>query len=265
MTYTLSYNKNVEGWTSFFSYYPEMMIGMNGSFYSFKGGELYKHNTNANRNTFYQDWWNKVDNVIPPNNSTNAFAPSKVTSVFNDEPMTVKNFKTIATYGNKPWDCTVVTDLSTGSIDSSYFVEKEGNWFAYIRNLNGDTNLKLRSAQGVGSVDLVEDAGTSATVLNFTFNIGTIVSVGDLAYINNAGAIEPIGPVTAVSLNSFTVDNSNVLLSTPVNGNYVLYIKNSVAESYGARGYYMQYELTNSSRDRAELFSVKTNIFKSYP
>jgi len=86
-----------------------------------------------------------------------------------------------------------------------------------------------------------------------------------LAYINNAGTIEPIGPVTAVSLNSFTVDNSNVLLSTPVNGNYVLYIKNSVAESYGARGYYMQYELTNSSRDRAELFSVKTNIFKSYP
>lgn len=265
MEKTLSYNKNVEGWTSFFSYMPDMMIGMNGSFYSFKGGELYKHNTNQNRNTFYQDWWNKVDNVTPPENSPNAFAPSRVTSVFNDEPMTVKNFKTIATYGNQPWDCSVVTDLSTGEIDSSYFVEKEGNWFAYIRNLSGDDNLRLRSAQGVGSVDLVEDAGTSATVLNFTFNIGTIISIGDIAYINNAGTIEIIGPVTAVAQSSFTVNNSNVLYSTPADGDYVLYIKNSVAESYGARGYYMQYELENSSTDRAELFSVKSNIFKSYP
>lgn len=263
MKYTLTYNKNVEGWTSFFSYQPEMMVGMNGAFYSFKGGELYKHNTNVNRNTFYQDWWDKVDFPIVP--SPRSFEPSRVRSVFNDEPMTVKNFKTIATYGNSPWNCSVVTDLSTGDIDSSYFEEKEGNWFAYIRNLSGDDNLRLRSAQGVGSVDLVEDPSTSATVLNFTFNIGTIVSIGDIAYINNAGIIESIGPVTAVSVNSFTVDNSNILLSTPVNGDYILYIKNSVAESYGARGYYMQYELENGSTSRVELFSVKSNVFKSYP
>jgi hypothetical protein len=259
MTYTLSYNKDVDGWTSFFSYKPDMMIGMNGSFYSFKGGELYKHNTNTARNTFYKEWWTKFG--LPGGE----FEPSRVTSVFNDEPLTVKNFKTIATYGNRPWDCTVITDLSTGEIDSSYFVEKEGNWFAYIRNVSGDDNLRLRSAQGVGSVDLVEDAGTSATVLNFTFNIGTIISVGDAAYINNAGVIEPIGPVTSVSSNSFTVNNSNVLLSTPVDGDFILYIKNSVAESYGARGYYMQYELEYGLPDRVELFSVKSNIFKSYP
>jgi len=122
------------------------MIGMNGAFYSFKGGELYKHNTNVNRNTFYYDWWDELG--FPDN----AFEPSKVTSVFNKEPLTIKNFKTIATYGNSPWSCSVITDLSTGEIDSTYFVEKEGNWFAYIRSLSGDDNLRLRSAQGVGSV-----------------------------------------------------------------------------------------------------------------
>lgn len=265
MKYTLTYNKNVEGWTSFFSYHPEITLGMNGAFYSFKGGDLYKHNTNAKRNTFYQEWWNKVDGVIAPNNSTKSFEPSRVKSVFNDEPMTIKNFKTIATYGNSPWNCSVITDLSTGDIDSGYFVEKEGNWFAYIRSLSGGDNLRLRSAQGVGSVNLVENPGTSATVLNFTFNIGTIVSIGDIAYINNAGNIESIGPVTAISTKSFTVNNSNVLLSTPTNGDYILYIKNSVAESYGARGYYMQYELENGSDSRVELFSVKSNVFKSYP
>jgi hypothetical protein len=263
MKYTLTYNKNVEGWTSFFSYHPEMMLGMNGAFYSFKGGELYKHNTNANRNTFYQDWWDRVDFPIVP--SPNAFEPSKVKSVFNKEPLTIKNFKTIATYGNSPWSCSVVTDLSTGDIDSTYFVEKEGNWFAYIRSLSGNNNLKLRSAQGVGSVSLVQSPGTSATVLNFTFNIGTIVSIGDLAYKNNAGVIQFIGAVTGFTNTSITINNTPPLANPVSNGNYILYIKNSVAESYGARGYYMQYELENGSNDRVELFSVKSNVFKSYP
>jgi len=259
MKYTLTYNKNVEGWTSFFSYHPEMMLGMNGAFYSFKGGELYKHNTNVNRNTFYQDWWNKLGF---PNN---AFEPSKVTSVFNKEPLTIKNFKTIATYGNKPWDCSVITDLSTGEIDSTYFEEKEGNWFAYIRSLSGDDNLRLRSAQGVGSVDTVDNPGTSATVLNFTFNIGTIVSIGDLAYRNNAGTIEFIGAITAFTNTSIEINNTPPSANAVNNGDYILYIKNSVAESYGARGYYMQFELENGSTDRVELFSVKSNVFKSYP
>jgi hypothetical protein len=259
MKYTLTYNKNVEGWTSFFSYHPEMMLGMNGAFYSFKGGELYKHNTNVNRNTFYYDWWDELG--FPED----AFEPSKVTSVFNKEPLTIKNFKTIATYGNSPWNCTVITDLSTGEIDSTYFVEKEGNWFAYIRSLSGDDNLRLRSAQGVGSVDTVDDPGTATAVLNFTFNIGTIVSIGDLAYRNNAGVIEFIGPITDFTKTSITIDN-DVIGSEVVNdGDYILYIKNSVAESYGARGYYMQYELENGSQDRVELFSVKSNVFKSYP
>jgi hypothetical protein len=236
-----------------------MMLGMNGAFYSFKGGELYKHNTNVNRNTFYQEWWDELG--FPDN----AFEPSKVTSVFNDEPLTIKNFKTIATYGNSPWSCSVITDLSTGEIDSSYFVEKEGNWFAYIRSLSGDDNLRLRSAQGVGSVDTVDDPGTAIAVLNFTFNIGTIVSIGDLAYRNNAGVIEFIGPITDFTKTSITIDN-DVIGSEVVNdGDYILYIKNSVAESYGARGYYMKYELENGSNNRVELFSVKSNVFKSYP
>jgi hypothetical protein len=263
MKYTLTYNKNVEGWTSFFSYHPEMMIGMNGAFYSFKGGELYKHNTNVNRNTFYQDWWDRVDFPIVP--SPNAFEPSRVTSVFNKEPLTIKNFKTIATYGNSPWSCSVITDLSTGEIDSTYFEEKEGNWFAYIRNLSGDDNLRLRSAQGVGSVNLVQSPGTAATVLNFTFNIGTIVSIGDLVYRNDAGTIEFIGAITAFTNTSITINNTPPLANAVSNGDYILYIKNSVAESYGARGYYMQYELENGSTDRVELFSVKSNVFKSYP
>ena len=259
MEKTLSYSGAAQGWTSFFSYIPDMMIGMNSNFYSFKNGELYKHNSNTSRNTFYKEWFDKISQPLL------AYNPSSVTSVFNVEPMTVKNFKTIATYGNTAWDCTVTTDLSTGFVDSSYFEEKEGNWFSYIRNNSGDENLKLRSAQGIGSVDTVLNPGTSNTKLQFNFNIGTIVSIGDEAYMNNAGNIEFIGDITAVDLKEITINNGVIGLPSPSAGDYILYIKNSVAESNGARGYYMQYKLENYSTSRVELFSVKSNIFKSYP
>jgi len=51
--YTLTYSEGAKGWTSFFSYYPDFMIGMNQFFYSFAGGNLYRHNTNEARNKFY--------------------------------------------------------------------------------------------------------------------------------------------------------------------------------------------------------------------
>ena len=61
---------------SFYSYIPEMMVGMNSYFYTFKNGELYRHNSNENRNTFY-----------------GSFTPTSITSVFNPDVLTVKNFK----------------------------------------------------------------------------------------------------------------------------------------------------------------------------
>ena len=51
--YTLTYDEGVQGFPSFYSYYPEWMIGMNNYFYTFSGGDLYRHNVNSTRNNFY--------------------------------------------------------------------------------------------------------------------------------------------------------------------------------------------------------------------
>jgi hypothetical protein len=51
--YTLTYSEGVEGWASFYSFLPDWMIGMNNYFYTFKGGNLYRHNVNNTRNNFY--------------------------------------------------------------------------------------------------------------------------------------------------------------------------------------------------------------------
>lgn len=248
MEYTLSFSEDSKGWTSFFSFIPEKMIGMNSYFYTFKNGNLYRHNSNELRNNFYGVQYN-----------------SKVTGVFNVENGTVKNFKTISLNSDDSWNCNVITDLDTGFISPSYFSLKEGDYFGYIRRYESDTNLSMRSAQGIGGVSTVNSANPAAVVLSFSFGIGSIINVGDIAYKNNAGALMKLGPIVAVSSNSVTVNTSVTGGNIPSVSDYVLCLKNSTAESYGARGYYMQFELENDNTSRVELFSVGSSIFKSYP
>ena len=69
MAETLTYSPDVKGWPSFYSYIPEWMAGMNNYFYSFKGGNLYRHNTNEVRNQYYGVNYS-----------------SQMTSIFNDNP-----------------------------------------------------------------------------------------------------------------------------------------------------------------------------------
>ena len=57
VNYTLTYSDKSEGWPSFYSFIPDYMIGMNSYFYTFKNGNLYRHNTNDIRNQHPdRDW-----------------------------------------------------------------------------------------------------------------------------------------------------------------------------------------------------------------
>jgi hypothetical protein len=262
MEYTLSFSEASKGWTSFFSFKPEVMIGMNSYFYTFKDGNLYRHNVNENRNEFYGQQYN-----------------SKVTSVFNAESSTVKNFKTISLNSDAPWYCTLTTDMATGFIDSNYFVLKEGDYFAYIRRNADSVDLNLRSAQGLGKPSVIIATLPAAVRVTFGYTITSIVSVGDIAYRNDNGNLQKLGkivdtsyvpivgpiPVGTNGINTITIDTTVTDGHIPLVTDFILFIKNSIAESYGALGYYMQFEIENNSTSRVELFSVGSNLFKSYP
>lgn len=261
MANTIAYSDSSQGWTSFFSYIPEKIIGMNSFLYTFKGGNLYRHNTNETRNNFYGQQFT-----------------SKVSGVFNLDPTSVKNFNTFSTDNDTPWNCTFYTDLSKGHILSSQFVEKEGGYFAYIRSSSNSNDLRLRSSQGIGVPVSVDSSNTSAVVVTFSGNIGSILSVGDNVLAgtieNNAVASTRfIGVVTARTAKSITIDTFVYIVvdgdpvwgSIPLVTDMVLYVKDMDAESYGMRGYFMQFELENTATGRIQLYNVQSSIFKSNP
>jgi len=273
--YTLTYDEGVQGFPSFYSYYPDWMIGMNQYFYTFKGGNLYRHNVNENRNTFYLQWWTQVGTA------SEAFKPSTMESVFNVSPLENKLFKTLNLEGDDAWAATLKTDIQdSGFIDYSYFEKKEQSWFAFVRNKGlGSTpaalpELSLRSLNGIGNSTTVAIVSGAATI-NFatTIQIGNILSVDDFFYFLSSSNV-PVyaGNVTAINvdlrggINNVVIDTSPAG-TTPIPSNVetFLFIKNSVAESHGVLGHYAVFDLSYSKNTKVELFAVESEVMKSFP
>lgn len=267
MQYTLTYSPSVEGWPSFYSFNPDYILGMNNYLYTFKGGNLYRHNVNNTRNTFYLDWWNNHQPPAPQN----AFVATQLQSVINTSPLENKLFKTINLEGDDTWSMQLETDLQySGYIDSNFFEKKEASYFAFVRN-NSQGQLALRSVNGIGNS--VKVSG-SPPVVEFSINpliaIGGIVSIGDYIYFNDysnwAGIVQNIVVNYPAGINQLVIDNTPPgTVPIPGNVNYFFYVKNSVAESHGVLGHYMTFTMQNYSTGKIELFSVNSDVMKSFP
>jgi len=251
-SHTLTYSNSAKGWVSFYSYHPDWIIGMNNYLYTFKGGNLYRHNV-GDRNNFYGTQY-----------------LSTLKSVLNSNIIENKLFKTIDLQGDASWDVQLSTDLqNSGYIQSSWFEKKEATYFAFVRN-NQSGQLSLRSVNGIGnSVSVV-----GGNVINFSISplvaIGNILSIGDLMYFGTstpflAGIVTNIEVNYPAGINRVTIDTSipgTTLI--PSNTEYFLYIKNSVAESHGVLGHYCVFDMQNYSSEKIELFSVESEVMKSF-
>jgi len=275
--YTLTYSNTSQGFPSFYSFFPDWMIGMNQFFYTFKGGNLYRHNTNNNYNTFYGTTYE-----------------SQITSIFNESPLETKQFKTLNLEGDDSWDAILTTDIqTTGLIDDDWFEKKEDAWFAFIRN-NGPTGasvdeaeFELRSLNGIARSTAVGGIATAYEIdFALSVDIGSIVSVGDYLYY----AVPPYEiPIFAGQIIQKNVDKRNGINQLVINSSvdqqgdafvppavnpiplqdaYFLYIKNPIAESHGLLGHYCKFVLTldpTKAINQSEMFSVESEIMKSFP
>lgn len=240
---------------------------MNNFLYTFKSGELWKHNTNQRRNNWYKN------PALPPDPD-----PSTVTVVFNDAPSESKMFKTIACETDSPWKTTITTDLNSGVMEASYFELKEGDYFTYIRRNPNTVDYKALSTQGIGQVSsAIINPSTGFLDVFFAFEIPNTISVfdqtvipktgGDVLYCQIAGVQTLIGDIDQIVNDPLT--GNKIVVKVPAtipNANDFAYaVKSAVAESYGARGYYMQVLMENTSSSAVELFAISSQVFKSYP
>lgn len=259
--YTLSFSETSKGWPSFYTFKPEMMVGMNNYFYSFKGGSLWRHNAdNVNRMRFYGSSY-----------------PGVMKSVINERPLSNKLFKTIELNATAAWQVALETDLpNTGQVAITDFEKKEGDFFSYIRTQGanpgtdaGSEQYKQRSMGGIGVMDTaVADPAIcpNCYVVTYLTDIPPMVSVGDAFYVTNeiSGLIIDINFVTKTII----VDYYAAIVPlppAPAPGLFSYYAKSITAESHGLLGHYLEFTLTTQAATATELFAVKSDYMKSFP
>ncbi len=98
---TIAFDDKVNGWTSFLTYNPRFGGSIASNFYTWNGAELYKHYSNDNKNTFYEQ-----------------FQPSTVTIISNQNPSLVKHYKTINYEGTNNWK---VIDMFSPADDNNNY------------------------------------------------------------------------------------------------------------------------------------------------
>lgn len=239
---TLTFDEKVKGWTSFHSFFPEYMVGMNNKFFTFSNGELYEHHSdNVARNTYY-----------------GVSYPSNISVMVNDAPSDIKEVQALGLEGNASWDAVLKAFVSNSddtiesTIASSEFVQKEGKWYAYARRNENEGAFDSKSTYGLGTI-------SDLTATTFVLNGGsTSLCIGDT--IVRGTDSSQIGVIT-------DIDGDLITLSTTaglVNGDFVIGMKNARVEGGNLRGYVIRVDLETTAVGRIELYSVNIEGMKSF-
>ena len=134
--------------------------------------------------------------------------------------------------------------------------------------VDGTNNYSMRSANGLGTVTTVDSTNIADTTLTFPAGakVGSIISTGDLIY----GTLTPIlagqviAPLVPTS-NVIHIDTTIAGTTIPSDTDFILYLKNQIAESHGLLGHYAVVTLTNELETATEMMAIKMDIMKSYP
>ena len=169
---TLSFDENVKGWTSKYSYVPSNMFSIQNNFYSTPSGtgDIYEHySTDVNRANFYGN-----DNV------------SSIQSIFNVNPSLIKTFQTINFEGAPNWSMSSFTTNEDqanaitpfvmpttlaemeGNFLKNQFKQKEDKYFANLINTSTFAQGEVLYGQSISGVK-----GFFATVTMTASNTST--------------------------------------------------------------------------------------------
>lgn len=252
MADTVAFSEVANGWTSRFSYSPEWMTHINGRFYSFNGGNLYRHQDALAAPTTYY---------------AGPLIGSSITVASNNQPLEKKKFKAIGIDSTQRPTVSVVTN-ELGAIDliPANFLLKEGMFFSDLKtSVSSPPDLNSRSVMGLGFATTAT-GGASKT---WTFPAGVVspmISTQDALYYTNSPSLNALSPAGAItSITPTTIVTSS---GAPFTGGsyFIVIVKNQVAESQGILGDYAKITLAfGAGQLPFEMFAIEVDYMKSFP
>ena len=242
--HVVSFREDVKGWVSFKSFIEmESGVSMAGNYYTFSAGEIYQHHSE------------NVAGVTPFNTFYGNQGMSTVTVLLNDDPSTVKSFKTLAYEGSQAkitqdltdseyynlqnqhgwWLYNINTDMENGQ--QLEFLRKENKWFNYIKGVELEMldDTDDFAYQGLGEIiptQLQVSSSTIGVINNINYEMNYSLQVGDVLHLsflntitggfNVYGTVQVLGQVTQMFDNYIvfdyaTVGNTQAWLESTIN------------------------------------------------
>jgi hypothetical protein len=288
MGQTVSFREDVKGWVSFKSFVPENAISCANDYFTIKNGKLYKHYDESKpRNTFYNVYVGSSVNVMLNDQ------PGSVKSFHTLGYEGSQSKIDVNTQDNEYYNLTdkpgwyvsnIETDKQVGSLNE--FIEKEGKWFNYIKgvdyNIGSTTDFEAFNIQGLGKVvggEIGSTAQPQQYYLEFK-SINVSLQVGDIIYYSTT---DINGPYTTIDTDNITklgdvlAINGNIIIVRPIDmysletntipspqlNDYFMFTKNQVVNTSSLVGYYADVRFENNSKEKAEIFSVNSEITES--
>jgi len=241
---TLAFQEQV-GFTSFYEFEPERLIGINNRLYSIKDGDIWLHDDNATRKNFY-----------------GVQRDASINTVFNDQPQDVKHFRSVNTESSNAWDIPFMqTNFGFTSLTAEEFSEEEEEYYAYVRQ-NEQSGIDAQGFGGsIGGIGEVSVIASLVVTLDVT-ELPRALAIGDSIWKDDGDdTITIIGTVTAVNRTAKTITLDSVAgLSV---SNFIMFEKVERIEGGAMKGYYLQLNMTNDSTTDQELFAVKVEASRS--
>lgn len=246
--FTTAYDTSSRRWSTRYSFAPERVDSLHSLMYTFKNGRIYRHDSSADRNTFY-------------GGST---ADSIVEAVSNIEPSSIKTFESLSLEGNSPWSLEISNESQSTSIAESSFSEKEGFYYSYIHGATSSYGSTISSVSSTSEIfPLGEVSAVSGATVTLKNRLSTSFPLGSTATLYKVGSIDLASlSVTPVSIDSSTsvTFSGNV---TATAGDLLVVVGDSAIEGDQIRGYYGKIKLTKNSSEPIELYAINAIVADS--
>ncbi len=239
---TVAWSTTKQLWLTFYSFVPENYAHLHDRFFSFVGGQIWKHNVNTSHNNFY------------------GFAyRSEITIVSKGNPSMVKVYDAMSYEGDSPWSATVSnSDQTTSLMLSSSFSEKENMWYRVVGKDETSGTLNTSHKIVLGEVTAIDgDKITfSSRISNLPFGIGDTL-------FKLESSSETSLSLTVSSVSGRKEITANAAVTGLVVGDTVMAVSDDQINGDNIRDYYAQASMNNSSASAIELYAVNMSYTPS--